>query len=61
VLKNGKRGLLIAGGLVTTYGFLYITLQAVDYALLTGTMGLFMALSLVMYITRNIDWYAPRN
>lgn len=61
VLKNGKRGLLIAGGLVTTYGFLYITLQAVDYALLTGTIGLFMALSLVMYITRNIDWYAPRN
>ncbi len=61
VLKNGKRSLLIAGGLITTYSFLYITLQAVDYALLTGTIGLFMALSLVMYITRNIDWYAPRD
>ncbi len=61
VLKSGKRGLLIAGGLMTTYGFLYITLQATDYALLIGTIGLFMALSLVMYVTRNIDWYAQRN
>lgn len=59
VLKNGKRGLLMAGGLITTYGFLYVTLQATDYALLIGTVGLFMALSLVMYTTRDIDWYAP--
>lgn len=61
VLKSGKRGLLMAGGLITTYGFLYVTLQATDYSLVTGTIGLFMALSLVMYTTRNIDWYAQRN
>lgn len=61
VLKSGKRGLLMAGGLITTYGFLYVTLQATDYSLVTGTVGLFMALSLVMYTTRDIDWYAQRN
>ena len=61
VLKSGKRGLLITVGLITTYGFLYVTLQATDYALLIGTVGLFMALSLVMYTTRDIDWYAQRN
>lgn len=61
VLKSGKRGLLMAVGLITTYGFLYVTLQATDYALLIGTVGLFMALSLVMYTTRDIDWYAQRN
>jgi len=58
VLKSGQRGVLMAVGLLTTYGFLYVTLQATDYALLIGTIGLFIALSLVMYITRNIDWYA---
>lgn len=58
VLKSGKRCLLIAAGLITTYGFLYVTLQATDYALIIGTIGLFMALSLVMYATRHIDWYA---
>jgi inner membrane protein len=61
VLKSGERGLLMAGGLITTYGFLYVTLQATDYALLIGTVGLFMALSLVMYTTRDIDWYAQRS
>jgi inner membrane protein len=61
VLKNGKRGLFIAGGLITTYSFLYVTLQATDYALLIGTIGLFIALSLVMYITRHIDWYAQHD
>jgi inner membrane protein len=60
VLKSGKRGLLMATGLIITYGFLYVTLQATDYALLIGTVGLFMALSLVMYATRDIDWYVQR-
>ncbi len=58
VLKSGSRSLFVAVGLVTTYGFLYVTLQATDYALIIGTIGLFMALSLVMYATRDIDWYA---
>lgn len=58
VLKSGKRCLLVAAGLVTTYGFLYVILQATDYALIIGTIGLFAALSMVMYATRDIDWYA---
>ncbi len=61
VLKSGKRSLLVAVGLITTYGFLYVTLQATDYALIIGTIGLFMALSLVMYATREIDWYANQD
>ena len=61
VLKSGKHGLSMAGGLITTYVFLYVTLQATDYALLIGSVGLFMALSLVMYSTRHIDWYAQQN
>jgi len=29
-----------------------------DYALLIGTIGLFVALAVVMLTTRRIDWYA---
>ncbi|OGB61774.1 MAG: hypothetical protein A2Y94_13550 [Caldithrix sp. RBG_13_44_9] len=49
--------LIIAGVLSLLYGFLYVNLQLQDYALLLGSLGLFIILSLVMYITRNINWY----
>jgi inner membrane protein len=44
--------------LAAIYGFLYVALQLQDYALLLGTGGLFAALALVIWLTRNIDWYA---
>ena len=49
-------GLLVAmmSGL---YGFLFVTIQVIDYALLMGSIGLVIILSLTMYFTRNIDWY----
>jgi inner membrane protein len=40
------------------YGFLYVLLQIEDYALLLGSIGLFVILGLVMYLTRKIDWYS---
>ncbi|MFC1848911.1 cell envelope integrity protein CreD [candidate division CSSED10-310 bacterium] len=39
------------------YGYLYILLQLQDYALLVGSIGLFMILALVMFLTRKINWY----
>ncbi|HBQ59041.1 MAG TPA: hypothetical protein DD671_05300, partial [Balneolaceae bacterium] len=32
-------------------------LQLQDYALLMGSIGLFVVLALVMYLTRHIDWF----
>jgi len=58
VLQGGRRALLIAGLLAAIYGFLYIALQLQDYSLLFGTAGLFVVLAIVIYVTRNIDWYA---
>ncbi len=58
VLKSGKRTFIIAGLLTAIYGFLYIALQLQDYSLLFGTAGLFTVLAIVIYVTRNIDWYA---
>jgi len=57
VLKGAKRAQLIALELGVIFAFLYTTLQLQDYALLLGTIGLFAALGIVMYATRNVDWY----
>jgi len=58
-LHTGRRTLVILGGLTVTYGYLYFVLRSQDFALLAGTAALFVALALVMYCTRRINWYAP--
>jgi inner membrane protein len=57
VLKSGKRTLIIVGLLAAIYGFLYVALQLQDYSLLFGTAGLFAVLAVIIFLTRNIDWY----
>src|SRR4051794_13245205 len=57
-LGGGVRTLMIGGGLIGVYTFLYITLRQQDYALLMGTVALFILLGIVMWVTRKIDWYA---
>ena len=58
VLHGGKRASMVAAQLAATYLFLFVILRQQDYALLLGTAGLFVVLAAVMYLTRNIDWYA---
>lgn len=58
VLSNTLATVIILGILTVLYGFLFIILQLQDYALLLGSIGLFVILAIVMYITRNIDWFA---
>jgi inner membrane protein len=57
-LGGGVRTLMIGAGLAGVYTFLYITLRQQDYALLMGSIALFLVLALVMYVTRKVDWYA---
>lgn len=57
-LGGGVRTLMIGAGLAGVYTFLYITLRQQDYALLMGSIALFVVLAIVMYVTRRIDWYA---
>jgi inner membrane protein len=40
-----------------SYLYLFITLQSEDWALLIGSIGMFAVLALVMFVTRNVDWY----
>jgi len=58
-MLGGIRPAIVLGSVLTAlYGFLYVTVQAQDYALLFGSFGLFISMALVMYITRKIDWFA---
>ena len=58
ILRNNYFTLTVFGILVILYAYLYIVLQLEDYALLMGSIGLFVVLTTVMYITRKIDWYS---
>jgi len=57
VLGDRKHVLIIASILGLLYSFLYMTLKAETYAMLTGAIGLWAALAVIMYLTRRIDWY----
>jgi len=56
-LKRVRRAAVVTLGATTLYGYLYVVLTNEDYALLIGSIGLFLSLALVMLITRRIDWY----
>lgn len=56
ILRNNKFPLLISGSLTALYSFIYVIIQLEDYALLFGSIGLFIILGAVMYVSRKIDW-----
>lgn len=58
VLKSGNRAFLIGAVLALLYGYLYLILQLEDYALLAGSVLLFLFLGGAMFATRNIDWFS---
>jgi inner membrane protein len=58
VLHSIRLSALVSGLISVLYGFLYVVLQQEDYALLMGSIGLFIVLAGLMFITRKIDWYA---
>ncbi len=58
MFSNIKLTATIAGLLIALYGFLYVLLQMQDFALLMGSVGLFIILSAVMFISRKVRWYA---
>ncbi len=57
IFKSSKQTWLMGAFLVVLYAFLYTVLQLEDFALLIGSVGLFIALAVVMYISRKIDWF----
>jgi len=58
MLRNRKLTVMVFGILAILYGFFYSILQLQDYALLMGSLGLLLILAVIMYLTRNVDWYS---
>jgi len=58
IFKNKFLTILQGIILAVLYGFMYITIQLQDYALLMGSIGIFIVLVLIMYLSRNVDWYS---
>jgi inner membrane protein len=56
ILKNKKFPIFIGISLSVLYTFIYVIIQLEDYALLVGSIGLFMILAAVMYFSRKIEW-----
>ncbi|KIM13237.1 MAG: hypothetical protein KU38_00840 [Sulfurovum sp. FS08-3] len=57
VFRDRKSLLALFSVMSLFYVFVYMLLQMQDYALVIGTIMLFVTLSSIMYISRNIDWY----
>jgi inner membrane protein len=58
ILRRRALALTVAAGVAGLYGYLYVLLMSEDSALLIGSLGLFAILAAVMFVTRNVDWYA---
>lgn len=58
VFGRGRVTATVSGFLSGLYAYLYTLLRLEDYALLLGSLGLLLALAIVMYLTRGFDWYA---
>ncbi len=58
MLRNRKLTIVVAFVLIVLYTFLFTILQLQDYSLLLGSIGLFITLAIVMYLSRKVDWYS---
>jgi len=56
ILKSRTKGVIVFITLSGLYTYLFVTLRSEGFALLIGSIGLFLILGVAMYLTRNIDW-----
>jgi inner membrane protein len=54
-LGRWRRAVVIGAMQTVTYAVLYVILQLEDYALITGTIALLVALGALMYFTRTLS------
>lgn len=57
IFRNGKQTLLMSLILAGLYAYLYFILQLENYTLLVGSVGLFVILAAIMYVSRRVNWY----
>lgn len=57
ILKIRKTALMVGALLLALYIFLYVLLQMETYALLFGSLGIFVILAVLMYASQKVKWY----
>lgn len=61
VFKSGKTAIGFTFTLSALYAYIFVLIQSEDYALLFGSIGLFVIIAIIMFYSRKIDWYAVRS
>jgi inner membrane protein len=56
IMKSSKLAMFISFVLTVVYGYIFTIIQLQDYALLMGSIGLFIALGIIMYFSRKLQW-----
>lgn len=57
VFQSGKTAIGFTVALGGLYSYIFTLIQLEDFALLFGSIGLFIILAIIMYFSRKIDWY----
>jgi inner membrane protein len=54
-----KRRIIVgfAASITALYTYIFVIIQSEDYALLLGSVGLFIIMAVIMYFSRGIEWY----
>jgi inner membrane protein len=56
LLKSGRLSTLLSLILLFVYAYVFTILQLQDYALLIGSIGLFLTLGVIMYFSKRFQW-----
>ncbi|MBA3828029.1 MAG: cell envelope integrity protein CreD [Taibaiella sp.] len=57
LFTSTKTGISFASALAALYTYIFILIQLQDYALLFGSIGLFVIIAILMYYSGKINWY----
>lgn len=61
IFKKTSIAIGFAAALGALYTYIFVLIQLQDYALLCGSIGLFVILAIIMFYSRKIDWYGLKN
>ena len=56
IMKSLKLAAFISLVLTVVYSYIFTIIQLQDYSLLMGSLGLFIALAIIMYFSRRLQW-----
>ena len=57
ILHSWQLGAMTSSILTLLYAFIFVIIQMQDYALIFGSIGIFIILGVTMYFSRKIDWF----